>query len=136
MSDLPDMTLRLGKSKKTGTGCKRDPLQPRKGMKAVSRKQARRNVIVRDTLKDLLKIQSDLYGREFCCICLQPFSEYLKPTFGHLIPKGRHLPGADSIRNGEPECWPCNSKMGSREHDYRELIYKMAVNAFMRREVH
>jgi hypothetical protein len=123
---MPDMTLRLGKSKKTGTGCKRDPLQPRKGMKKVSASRKPLEAIYEKVRARVFEIIP------FCCTCRVKPAKFIHHLLGRQGAKWDGIPLLVDPFNmmpvcENPDCHPergeINDQRSQRERDEMECYH-------------
>ena len=130
------VTLRLGKSTKTGIGKRRDPSKPIKAMKSVSKKQRARTSIIHENFERVCQEQEKLYGERFCqagagewenkCPNNKPGRRYpLVPD--HVLTRNQE--NADRHENLQPLCTWCNFYKGSRRIDFRPPEFVEACKA-------
>jgi 5-methylcytosine-specific restriction endonuclease McrA len=122
----------------TGIGMKRDPNAPRKGIRRVSKKQARRTAALKDKLLVLLAKQVELYGSTYCeAGCKLGDGKCGGDlVWDHVIPRSRHPQNVDGFYNAQVLCSVHNGLKGSRSTDYRDGRMQDACRQLDQEDIH
>lgn len=121
-------------------GMKKNPFEPRKGLKRggpierkkglrkVSKKQRRRTETLKGKLAEMLSVQHEIYGTERCERGFSFRNMGLKADCsGDLVADHvgtRNQDDADRYENLQVLCWGCNSAKGSKRGDYRPAVMR------------
>lgn len=113
----------------TGIGMRRDPNEPRSPLRAMSAKQRKKKRIIKDILSEMLALQHEHFGTEFCELAKS--GKFTGKCEGRLVVE--HVDSwRDQVKTNPKKlqigCWKHNQEKGSRKVDCRSYTMKVAYN--------